>query len=89
LPLNIMRLAPTGHRPFPEIYRGYFVPITHCLKSLVRCYPPGLFGNAIGRTTSRLSLILAFWLGLVQSLWPSLLTMVRVHLRFRYTWTLA
>ncbi len=41
-----MRLAPTGHRPIPEIYRGYFVPITHCLESLVRYYPPGLFSSA-------------------------------------------
>ena len=45
-PLYIMRLAPTRHRPFLEIYRGYFVPITHCLKSLVRYYPPGFLGGA-------------------------------------------
>ena len=85
LPLYIMRLAPTRHRPFLEIYKGYFVPITYFLESLVVMLSTGFFGNAIGRQKQRLYRILAFWLGLEQSLWPLKLTMVRAHLRFRYT----
>ncbi len=89
-PLYIIRLAPTGHRPFPEIYRGYFVPITYCLESLVRYYPPGFWAVLISRTFNRLRPILAFWLGLEQSFWPFSITMVfSASVCFRYTWTLA
>ena len=59
LSLRNIRLAPTpGIRPPGEYTEGLFVPSDHSMNLLESHFPPGLFGDAVGRIHSRLPLIL-------------------------------